>query len=289
VSFPVSAPARTWRAWLPAAVAVAVAALVVGVGTGLLWRVVAPRVEIVRVQEGYIYAEPQPEEAVAADGWFGLLGLVAGLLVALLAWALLRRHRGLPVLVGLLAGSLVGAWLGWWFAVWLDENAFRALADSAQIGAHLRAPLSLGMTGLDHDHLWPPKVTGVVLAQALAAAIAYTTFAGFSPDPLLRAGSERTDEEPVPVGPHAIPSEPAAATWPPAPSAWPPAPTPPAASWPPAPTPPAASWPPAPTPPAASWPPAPTPPAAEPSPGSPSSGQGGSAGPTGWPVPPGSG
>jgi hypothetical protein len=168
-----------------------VVASLVGLGVGLLWLAVAPRVEIVRVEQGFVYADSEPEQAVAADGWFALLGLAAGLVIAVIAWSVLRRHRGLFLLVAMVLGSLVGAWLGWWFAVWLDADAFRALAASAQVGDHLGAPLSLGMTGLDHDRLWPPKVTGVVLAQPLMVAIAYTTIAGFSSDPQLRPASER--------------------------------------------------------------------------------------------------
>jgi hypothetical protein len=183
--------------------------ILVGLGVGLLWRAFAPRIEIIRVDQGYVYANSEPEQAVAADGWFLFLGLGAGLLLGVLAWVLLRRYRGIAVLIGLVLGSVVGAWLGWWLGVQLDRHAFDAAAASVPIGGHLRAPLSLGMTGLDHKHLWPPKVTGVVLAQALAAAVGYTTLAGFSADPLLRPASQRTTDDlaallpaaPVPVPP----------------------------------------------------------------------------------------
>ena len=62
--------------------------------------VLAPDTPVLKTAEGAIYAEPQPEQPIAADGWFSLLGLGFGLLVALVLWFVLRRRRG-PV--GLLA------------------------------------------------------------------------------------------------------------------------------------------------------------------------------------------
>jgi hypothetical protein len=238
---------------VPTALAAAVVACLAGLGVGLLWRAVAPRVEIIKVEQGFVYAESQPEQAVAADSWFALLGLIMGLVLAVVAWAVLRRRRGLMMAFALVVGSLVGAWLGWWLGVWLDEEAFRAVVGTAQVGDHLRAPLSLGMSGLDHDQLWPPKLTGVVLAQPLGVAIGYTTLAGFSTDPLLRPTADRTWDglDLAPVGP--------------------------APQW-------ATTWPPAPL-------PAPAPEPVRPEPDRPgtSSGPVGQAGPTGWPAPPGSG
>jgi hypothetical protein len=186
-------------ALVPAAVA-GLAAAVLGVGAGLLWRVVAPHVAIVKVEQGFLYADAQPEQAVAADGWFALLGLVAGVLVALVAWFVLRRRRGVAVLVGLVLGSLVGAWLGWWLGVQLETAHFEALAAATPIGSQLDAPLSVQVTNLNPDQLSPfgserpwIKVTGVIVAQALGAAFVYTTLAAFATDPRLRVDT-RTPE-----------------------------------------------------------------------------------------------
>jgi hypothetical protein len=123
---------------------------------------------------------------VAADGWFALLGVVAGVLVATLAWLLLRHRRGVTVLIPLVLGSLIGAWLGWRLGIRLDTADFEALATSAPVGTRLDAPLSLRITDLDRDQWWLPKVTGVIVSQALAAAVTYTTLAGFASDPDLR-------------------------------------------------------------------------------------------------------
>ena len=188
---------------------VALAAGVVGVGVGLLWRVVAPRVPIIKIEQGFVYADAQPEQAVAADGWFGGLGLAAGVLAAVAVWYLLRHRRGTVVMVSLVLGSLAGAWLGWWLGIRLEMEAFEALAASTPIGGRLDAPLSLGVTDLDREHLWPPKITGVIVAQALGAAVAYTTLAGFATDPELRANPPRPedvgDAYPEPIWPPLAP------------------------------------------------------------------------------------
>jgi hypothetical protein len=176
------------------AAGVALAVAVSGLGAGALWQAVAPRVEIVRTDRGFEYGVNQLEKPVAADGSFLFVGLGAGVLLAALAWALLRRHRGVAVLIGLAVGSFAGAWLAWRFGIWLDDTRFESAAATAPVGAHLDAPLSLRATGLDADALWPPKLTGVVATQPLVAAIVYTMLAGFSSDPHLRPASEWEDE-----------------------------------------------------------------------------------------------
>lgn len=189
---------RRGRPMLVPAAVVAVAAAIIGVGAGLLWRLVAPHVVVVKVDRGFLYAEAQPEQAVAADGWFAFLGVAAGLLAATVAWLGLRRRRGVVVLVALVLGSLVGAWLGWWLGIRLELSDFDALAASVPVGTRLDAPLSLRITDLDRAQWWPPKATGVVVAQALAAAVAYTTLAGFASDPDLSVDPPEPAELPEP-------------------------------------------------------------------------------------------
>ena len=38
--------------------------------------------------------DPSPEEYIAADGWFTILGFGFGLVAAVVAWLVLRRYRG---------------------------------------------------------------------------------------------------------------------------------------------------------------------------------------------------
>ena len=215
MTFLESGRVTTRRRSAPWALGAALVAVIAGTVGGLLWRAVAPRVELIKVERGFLYAQAQPEQPVAADAWFGAIGLVAGLALAILSWALLRRHRGLPLMVGLVLGSLVGAWLGWRLGVWLDRDAFLTAARAAQVGDHLSGPLSLGMSGLEYNDPWPPKLTGIVLAQPLAVAIAYTTLAGFSTDPHLRPAADRAVDEGA--QPQAVPPAPQwSVSWPPA-------------------------------------------------------------------------
>jgi len=180
-----------------AGVTVAVAAL--GLGMAQLWRAVAPRTEVVRVEQGYVYASAAPEQPVAGDGWFAILGFGAGVVLAVLAWTLLRRYRGVVVLVGLVLGSLAGAWLAWWLGVRLEVAHFEAIRDTLTVGQHAHAPLSLRVTDLTRADYWPPKVTGVVAVQALAAALTYTAIAGFAVDPDLRWPPRDPDDEDEPA------------------------------------------------------------------------------------------
>jgi hypothetical protein len=159
-------------------VALAVGAL--GFAVGLLWLAVSPRVPIIKVQGGYQYAIPEPEQAIASDGWFLFIGVGLGIVLALVSWFLLRRYRGVGMLLALVAGSLLGAWAGWWLGHHIAITDFNHMAAAAPIGAHLQAPIELAITNMDPRRWWFPGLTGVVVGQALAAAVVYTALAGFS-------------------------------------------------------------------------------------------------------------
>jgi hypothetical protein len=177
-------------------VAVAVALSVAGVGIGWLWAEVAPRLAVIKAEQGFLYADSEPEQAVAGDGWFAIIGAVAGLLFAVLAWYLLRRYRGVAMLVGLTLGSLVGAVLAWWVGYKIGLAQFDQARQTAAIGARLQAPLGLRITGLSKDHPWTPIPSGVAAMQALVAAAVYTVFAGFSSHSDLRGDPRAVYESP---------------------------------------------------------------------------------------------
>jgi hypothetical protein len=194
-------PPRRGRATALAALVVGLVVAAAGLGLGWLWSVLAPRIDVVRVAQGFIYAEAEPEQPVAADGYFAFLGLAAGVVITLLVWFALRRHRGVLMMTALVGGSLVGAWLAWWLGTRIGTAQFDAAKATAAIGAHIRGPLSLRLTGLDRHALWPPEPTGVIAAQALAAAVTYTLLAGFSAHPNLRGPT------PPPPAPEETPEE----------------------------------------------------------------------------------
>jgi len=197
-------PPRRRRATAVAALIVGLVVAAAGLGVGWLWSVLAPRIDVVRVAQGFIYADAEPEQPVAADGYFAFIGLAAGVVITVLVWFALRRHRGVLMMIALVLGSLVGAWLAWWMGVRIGTNQFEALKGSVAVGEHLRGPLSLRLTDLDRHALWPPKPTGVIAAQALAAAVTYTLLAGFSVHPSLRGP---TPPPPLPPLPPEAPEE----------------------------------------------------------------------------------
>ena len=203
------APPRRGRrtAWVALGVAVSVA--LTGLPLGWLWAELSPRVPAIRTENGLAYAEAAPEQAVAADGWFVILGGVTGLLVAVLAWMLVRRHRGVAVLMALTVGSLAAAYIAWLVGRAIGQAEFEQFAGAA-VGAPVQAPLRLRVTGLNDDAWWRPLLTGVAAVQPLMAAVAYTTLAAFSARPGLRPDERTAPATAYPVGP-----DPLGEVWPP--------------------------------------------------------------------------
>ncbi len=181
-----------WRRGLALALLVVVVT-VLGALVGWVWAGVAPRVPVIKVNGGIIYeasvsgtADSEPEQPIAADGWFLLLGAATGAVCAVGAWILLRRHRGVGVLAGLTVGSLLGACVAWWVGHKIGTTEFAHVNSSAAIGARLDAPLGLRSTNLNPRRWWLPEATGVAAVQALVAVFVYTLLAGFSADDTLR-------------------------------------------------------------------------------------------------------
>ncbi len=192
--------------WVGGGVAVVVA--LTGLPLGWLWAELSPRVPAIRTENGLAYAEAAPEQAVAADGWFVILGGAMGLLVAVLAWVLVRRHRGVGILIAVTIGSLAAAYIAWLVGRAIGQAEFEQFAGAA-VGSAVQAPLRLRVTGLDDDAWWRPLLTGVAAAQPLMAAVAYTTLAAFSARPGLRPEPEAA----TPVTAYPVASYPTAESW----------------------------------------------------------------------------
>ncbi|MEV0426724.1 DUF2567 domain-containing protein [Micromonospora sp. NPDC050495] len=225
------APTATRRTGRLRAVATTVVAAllvsVLGAPLGLLWAAVAPDTPVRKTAEGAVYATSQPEQPIAADGWFSLLGLGFGVLVAIALWILLRRRRG-PV--GLFAGVLGGlgaAVLAWQAGRRIGLGTYQRLLAGAPAGTDFTKPADLRAGGVDWYFGLLPVPHGDLLLAAFGAAVMYTLLAGWSRWPSLRP-------------------EPAAG--------WPPPDPDPAAGWPPPGPDPAAGWPPPGPDPAAGWP-----------------------------------
>jgi hypothetical protein len=163
---------RPWRRSLTVCGALALGVLALGVPLGLLWAWIAPEVPVINSgRGGVVVNDPSPEEYVAADGWFTLLGLGFGILVAIVAWLVLRRDRGPFLLLGVVAGAFGAGYLS---APLVGESIGRSGYDQ------WRETAIQGAT-----YLAPPEVhsVGPTLVPAFAAAIVLTLLAGWSNDP----------------------------------------------------------------------------------------------------------
>ncbi len=187
---------RPWRRTAVVAVLSGLAILVLGGPLGLLWAWLAPSVPVLDAgQAGIVVNDPSPEEYIAADGWYTLLGLGFGLLVAIVVWLALRRDRGPFLLLGVVLGTLgAGYLIGPWIGSMIGKGGYRHWQETAVQGA---------------TYFPPPQVhsVGPKLVAAFAAAIVLTLLAGWSTDPDLDEpgakpgyGPNMATADPVPVG-----------------------------------------------------------------------------------------
>ncbi|SCG47677.1 DUF2567 domain-containing protein [Micromonospora humi] len=175
---------------------------VLGVPLGLLWAWLAPGTPVRQTPDGAVYAVPQPEQPIAADGWFSLLALGFGVLTAIALWVLLRRGRGPLSLLAATLGGLGAAVVAWQVGRRIGLATFQRLVDTAPPGTDFTKPAELRAGGV--DWFGPlPLPHGNLLLAAFGAAVTYTLLAGWSRWPSLRP-------EPEPDG-----------DWPPGQGGWP--------------------------------------------------------------------
>lgn len=196
------APRRRRGGEIAAALSVAAVVALLGAPLALLWSAVAPHVTFVMTQYGPSTTDPEPEQFFADDGWYVLLGIGYGLLVGVLVWALLRRYRGPLMLAGLTVGAVVAgvltAWLG--HRIGLDE--YHRLLSSAPVGERFNRPVDVRTRSVGLWFGFLPRVQGLVLVPAIAAAAVYTLLAGFHPTPDLDpADAGEVPATPAPPGP----------------------------------------------------------------------------------------
>ncbi|MET8358154.1 DUF2567 domain-containing protein [Micromonospora sp. NPDC005171] len=183
-----------------------------GVPLGLLWAALAPDTPVLKTAEGAIYAEPQPEQPIAADGWFSLLGLAFGLIVALALWFVLRRRRGPVGLLAAVLGTLVAAPVAWQVGRRIGLATFDRLLATAPAGQAFSKPADLRAGGVDWLLGVLPVPHGNLLLPAFGAAVMYTLLAGWSRWPGLRPEPEPGEFSWVSAGtpvPPAAPEPPA--------------------------------------------------------------------------------
>jgi Protein of unknown function (DUF2567) len=167
-----SGPRRSrWSRWRPRRGEVARAVVVVvvlatcGVGVGLVWWQVAPRLGFRIVSAGNgTPVTPESEQFFAADGWFVLLTLLAGLLAAGVVWSM-RSFRGPFATVTLAAGGVLGAVVTWRIGLILapapSPTALRQVGQVVYPALRLRA-------------------TAALVVEPIAAVLGYVLCAGFA-------------------------------------------------------------------------------------------------------------
>lgn len=181
---PAALPPRNTAAELLAALGVAVGVGALGLLLGWVWHEVAPTLPLRKVEEGAVYLSAEPEQLIAADGWFTLLGFVFGALTAVLVWVLMRRWRGPIQLGGLLLGSTVAGWLAWrvWHTVGLAE--YRERLASVPVDTIVQRPAELRAIHRLSEQTFGSElisaVGGNLLVPALGAVITYALLAAWS-------------------------------------------------------------------------------------------------------------
>lgn len=170
--------------------AIAAAVALLGAPFGLVWAAVAPDVPVVVTDLGPVYGQPQPEQLVAADGWFAILALPVGVIAAFGVWLAARRVRGAAALAALLLGAVGTGLVAWWVGRQIGLSDYRATLAAAGTGARLDRPPDLGVVALEW---WPPQLFGVLLVPALTAAATYTLLAAWSRFPSLHPDDHPPD------------------------------------------------------------------------------------------------
>jgi hypothetical protein len=131
------------------------------------------------------------EASVAADGWFAVTALVAGIIVALVVYLLTRPGRVVP-LVALAVGGGLGAVVAWRTGAFLGPDDVQSTAKGLAVGTHFGGPLDISAFGV--LLAWP---MGAVITYFAVAAGAETSDAGAEPE---------TETESAYAGPPAGPS-----------------------------------------------------------------------------------
>ncbi|MGZ4505797.1 MAG: hypothetical protein ACXVX8_12315 [Blastococcus sp.] len=146
---PGSAAAGYWPGWpeikadLRSSALLMSALALVGLPTGVLWWLLAPRLDFRITAAGPVPvdAAPSSELLIADDGVFALVLLGVGLLCGAAAWRL-RRHRGVAIVVALAVGTSLLAALAWQVGEYLGAGPTRA--ELAHVGGRVTTALTLG-------------------------------------------------------------------------------------------------------------------------------------------------
>ncbi|MQA04678.1 MAG: hypothetical protein GEV07_18825 [Streptosporangiales bacterium] len=147
---------RSVLADLGTGAAVVVVLGVLGGAGGFVWHLVAPRTEYVVTDGGRLFAEQIPQAPIAADGWFAIIALVAGIATGSLVQTFCYR-RMLGAVLGLGVGAVLAAVVMWRVGHWFGVADYAAAVASASDGTKVLAPLDVRAKGV--LTLWPLAAT----------------------------------------------------------------------------------------------------------------------------------
>lgn len=143
----------------------AAACLVAAVAVGIIWHAVAPEIpKIIVNHNDYLRPSAQPESEIARDGWFAIIGVIAGLLLAGLAFWRGGKY-GIGVAVGLGLGGLLGAYVAYKIGAALGPEYFADHYIKREGRIEYDEPLRIQAKGV--LYLWP--MASLILFACLSA------------------------------------------------------------------------------------------------------------------------
>ncbi len=140
--------------------------IAIGLGAlmGVVWWWVAPTELWTVVEGGLVPADPGFDAWFAADGWFAVLGLVAGVLLALSSWRRGQRN-GVALVAGVVVGGGLVAVTAWALGGALGPPDAQTTADSAELGTTVEGALGIRAFGV----LFSPVLAALTVTALLLA------------------------------------------------------------------------------------------------------------------------
>ncbi len=137
--------------------------VLLGIVMGVVWSLITPDLTFVVAKGGGVFATGATnDDWFSADGWFAILGVVVGVLMAAVAWWRVRAHP-VAALMGILIGGVAAALAAWWVGGFMGPDDPGSLTH-AEVGSTVVAQLGLRATGV----LVIPALVGVFLFVMLA-------------------------------------------------------------------------------------------------------------------------
>lgn len=145
--------------------------VLLGAPAGLVWSAVAPRPKLLLTSDSPVYANPEPQAPIAADGWFAVITAVTAVLCGVLVFLVTRRRlydraHEVASLLGLALGGLGGSMVAWGTGWAVAFATYRERIRTHAAGTEVMGNLQLHAPGV--IVVWP--LLAVVVFTALLAA-----------------------------------------------------------------------------------------------------------------------